>query len=333
MNLTQRLFLLGLLSLAPAIAVVVYLQFELRAAREAEARDLVTRQTHQASSEINRLVEGIRTLLVTVASAPAVQLFDNDTCSAFLSRLGQALPHIRSIGILDADGDLQCASRAIQAPLSYADRRYFQQVVASRSFVIGTYTLSRWNNRDAILPFAVPILTDTAELKGVAVASLDVRYLNDEVKKWALEKGSSLTIADSDGVILARTPLPERFVGTQIPEPFMRWVHGDKPDTEEARSQDGTERIISYIPARSQPLQGLYLSTGISKEAAFAYVERATRISLIIMVLGLLAMLACIWWAGRYFIRKPVDRLLKLAEGWTAEPPVPRSPPADGARH
>ena len=53
------------------------------------------------------------------------------------------------------------------------------------------------------------------------VATLDLRWLGEQLARRALPPGGLVTIADRHGTILAREPLPERFVGTPIPQPFL----------------------------------------------------------------------------------------------------------------
>lgn len=322
MTLTQRLLLLGLLSLLPVILVVLYLQYELRTERESEARQLVARQTQQANAEMKRLVEGMEALLLAVASAPSVRSLDQANCSDYLNVLGAKMPDVAGIGVLDLDGNLRCTSRKVPDSLNYADRDYFKEVLERQHFVIGRYTESRVQVGDARLPFAAPVQGPDGELAGVAVATLALDSLNAELQRWPLGKGSAITIADRDGVIIARNPLPERFVGTRIPDEYQPWVQAATPGTDEAKSQDGTWRIISYVPASMDPV-GLYVSTGVSRPVMFADVDRTTRISLIIMVAGIAATMLSIYATARFFVRQPVNELLDLAEGWTAQPPRP----------
>ena len=63
-------------------AVVLVLHLQLHAAREAEARQTVARQTQQAAAEISRMFEGMKALLVAVAAAPTVRSLDQAASSA-----------------------------------------------------------------------------------------------------------------------------------------------------------------------------------------------------------------------------------------------------------
>ena len=97
MRLTTRLILLALIAVIPAILIQTYSLFEILRSREAEVRDEALRQAQLVSSEIDRVLEGIRNLLTAVSTANAVRRLDTATCSPFLARLEAKVPHLDSI--------------------------------------------------------------------------------------------------------------------------------------------------------------------------------------------------------------------------------------------
>ena len=48
-------------------------------------------------------------------------------------------------------------------------------------------------------------------------------------------------------------PLREQFVGSHIPQAYMRLVRSSSPGSEEVVSQDGTRRVLGYVPPAVQP--------------------------------------------------------------------------------
>lgn len=68
---------------------------------------------------------------------------------------------------------------------------------------------------------AAPIRDESGAVVGVAVVGLRLSHLQSIVGSWALPENGSLTLADREGTILARNPLPDSFVGTAIPEEFV----------------------------------------------------------------------------------------------------------------
>lgn len=316
MSLTQRLVLFAILAMLPVAAVVLVLESELRSAREIEITDEVERQTQRAASEMARLVEGVRTMLVTIGAA-GLETRSAADCSAYLARVAAGLPKIYALGVMDGDGNLSCRSRAFAPGLNYADRDYFRLALSTGDFAIGTLIESKIDHT-RVLPFALPVRGPDGRVSAVISAALDLGFLNRLVGGWSIAEGSSLTIADRDGVIVARTPEPDRFVGTRIPDTYLPWVTSDAPGVSEVMSQDGTRRVLAYIPATLPPVRGLYVSTGIASDKAFSVVASARLRSLLIIGVGILAGVVSAFAAGRSFVRRPVTELVALADSWRA---------------
>lgn len=314
MTVTRRLFLLVVVALLPAAAIQGYNEWDLRRSREAEVHELALRQAQLAASELGQVVVGLRSLLIAVADVPDVQALDPARCRTYLAKLPPKMPQLGTIQALDARGRLVCRHEMPDGPLDYADRPYFRMAVETLGFVVGEYTVGRADGRP-MLPLALPLIGADGKLLGVIAAGLDLDWLNRRVRERALPPGGSLTIADRNGVILAREPFPERFVGTRIPDPFQPLVRALEPGTLELTSQDGTRRVVGYVPGAHTP-EGLYVSAGLSAEASFAAVERATVRGVALIVTGLLLALVAASVVARHFILRPVARLRDAARRW-----------------
>jgi PAS domain S-box-containing protein len=313
LRLTSRLILLALVALLPAIAVQVYNAFDLRRDREEEVRDIAVAQAQFASSEVDKILEGVRSLLIAVSTVESVRTFDAAQCVPYIAALLPRVPLLADISVIDAEGRLRCRQILPQEETTYSDRPYFVQAVQGPEFVIGEYTIDRVSGRP-VLPLAVP-LRDAGQTTGVVVAYLDLGWLTRNIRERGLSPGGSITIADRNGVIIAREPFPDEFIGTRIPEQFQHLVTAPEPGSVEVRSQDGTRRVLGYVPTSQAP-RGLYVSTGVAADQAFSGVRQATRRSAILLFIGLAAALAAAMLAGRLFIKRPVDRLLGTVAAW-----------------
>ena len=129
MTLAHRLFLFAIAVLLPVFVVVIVFGFQLGRSRETEVREAVLRQSQQMNSEMDRIAEGVRTLLVSVASAPIVQSVSEPECSNYLHAVAAALPQIGSLGVIAADGTLLCVDDPRRPKINYGDRNYFQHAL------------------------------------------------------------------------------------------------------------------------------------------------------------------------------------------------------------
>jgi PAS domain S-box-containing protein len=319
MTLTKRLLLLALISVLPAIVMWTYTEVSLRRAREAEVNDIVIRQARVAGSEIERIFDGIQSLLIAVDEAPSIRTFSTPSCSAYLRSLQLKVPYLLAFVALDLEGRVRCQHAQLPGgDLRFSNRSYFQGVLRTQGFIVGTYTPEFTEGgigAHPVLPLALPIRDDDGRITGVIATALDLRWLDQKLKERVIPAGGSITIADRNGTILAREPFPERFIGTRIPEPFMRYVNDTKIGSFETVSQDGVRRIIGYIPLGLPP-QDLYISAGLSSKAAFETINRAATRGFMLIAAGLVLSLSLSWLLSRAFITRPFVIMTDAVRAW-----------------
>ncbi|WP_194164629.1 sensor histidine kinase [Microvirga thermotolerans] len=314
LSLRVRLFILTAVALLPALGILLYNEVSLHRSREAEVHALALRFGQLAALEMQGILEGARGLLIAVASAHGVKSFDVDACTAYLADVQVQTPQLTPITVIDAEGLIRCRSDSMGQGQSLDDRDYFQEAFARGTFVVGRYRVGQVSGK-GVLPLAMPIRDGEGRIVGVVAAGLNLDWLGQRLRQRDLAHGNALTIADRDGTIIAREPFPERFIGTRIPEPFLSLVKGDAPGTQEVMSQDGTRRIIGYIPVKVMP-EGLYISAGIARDEAFHAIDRATRRGATLALVGACAAFLAAWLIGRSFVRDPVERLVNTIEAW-----------------
>jgi two-component sensor histidine kinase len=314
LTLTQRLFLLTAVALLPAFLILLYNLVILRETQGRDGHSAALQAGQIASLEIDRIIFGSEDVLRALASAPVLRDFDSEGCSQILHQVDLQLVRFSQIRLLDADGVVRCSSERPVPSLNLADRDYFRDAMASGTFSIGTYAEDRADGH-RVLPLALPIYGDDGAISSVIVGTLDLDWLGNRIRERDFHQNNALTIADRNGTIIAREPFPEQFVGTTIPERFMELVNDSLPGTREVTSQDGTVRIIGYVPARTNPSR-LYVSAGISRDVIFQPIEQATMRGLMIAVAGLLLAVLFAWLTGRALVRRPVHRLLTTIEAW-----------------
>lgn len=311
-----------LVAVLPLTAILFYNLYSIRLAKEREVHAEAFRTGQLAALEMQRLLGGLENTLSGIAAAPAVQNLDPVACNIYMARAGARLPEFSGIAVLDTAGVIRCWQEEKGIGISLADRAYVKEALGGK-FSVGQYTVGRVSQQK-VLPVSVPIIDDAGNIKGVVAGSLDLDWLQQKVRDRTFSADGNLTVADRNGVILARHPNPERFVGTTIPEQFQHLVRSERPGTTELISQDGTRRILAYFPpSKNQP--GLYISAGISTAAEYAAVTRAMYYGAGGAIAAAVFALTLASVTGRFSIRRPVTHLLRTVEAWRSQDETART--------
>src|SRR5215207_7181724 len=112
LGLTLRLILLAIMAAAPAVAIQIWNEYDLRRARMADIREQVLRLARSETAEIDRIVEGARQFLVALAQLPQVKDKDKDPagCNDLLTRISKNYRAYRALIAADRDGTVFCSS-------------------------------------------------------------------------------------------------------------------------------------------------------------------------------------------------------------------------------
>lgn len=308
--LRRRLVLLTFSALLPAFAVIGYTEWNVARSRQAEVRELALRSAQHASSEIDRIMGGSESTLIAAGVSPTTRQF-GAACAEYLEAVRRRIGYFTAITVANAEGRILCPA----SDVSIVDRGYLSRALGAKGLIVGEYTIGRVSNRP-VLPVALALRDESLTESLVVIAGIDLDWLSARLRERGVPPGGSITVADRNGVIVARTPFPERFVGTRVPDEFSHLVTAEKPGTVELLSQDGTPRVLGYVPIGTDPASELYVSAGLSQEVSYASVQRAARISILIALGGALAALLAAWFVGQHAIVQPVNHLITVVNAW-----------------
>ncbi|MBZ6077915.1 sensor histidine kinase [Microvirga puerhi] len=318
MTLTRRLLLLALISVLPAIVIWTYTEVSLRRAREAEISELVVRQAKLAGSELERVFDGIHSLLIAVDETPSLRRFQQPICNSYLQSLQLKVPHLLAIVALDLNGAVRCQDSEIPTSRTFTHRDYFQDALATRQFVVGHHA-PNFPEGDVhthpVLPFALPIIDDDGQVIGVLATALDLDWLDQNLKVRALPPGGSLTIADSNGTILAREPSHAQYVGKKISENFLAHVRRGGTEAVETATRDEIKQIVGYATVEAPP-RDMYIALGLPWKPAFNAINQAAKRGFLLIAAALVLALSLSALTSRAFITKPFEAMTGAVRSW-----------------
>jgi two-component sensor histidine kinase len=312
MSLTQRLLALTLAATLPGLIALIYSAIDLRNTRYAEVRTEALRNTQFVVSELDHIFDGVEATLHAVSQAADVRQGDPQACSAYIGRIREKVPALTSLLVANIDGTVRCYSEGT-SDANFSDWPYFQNVLKGKKFSIGTYTASRVSRLNAV-PVALPVLSED-RVESVVMAGINLDWLNTEISHRGTSRGGTIVVADRDGIIVSRSPDPEKYVGTKITDRNARLVNADKASVADVLSPDGAQRIAGYVPASLTPF-GFYVSAGTSRAEAFKSIDSALYASILLFIFGSGIALILAWLVGEGFIRRPLMRVVATAEAW-----------------
>jgi signal transduction histidine kinase/ActR/RegA family two-component response regulator len=318
MRLSTRLLFIVLTCLLPVMLLGVWVEYSHWAERRAQLGDLALQQAQLLNGDVGSIAEGVRSVLSAVAQLDEVRNVA-PACNERLSATQRNLPIYAFVALLDADGRIACTSEPIPQSPAGDQPQWIHDAMTATWFAAGRFATAPGIS-PGFLPFTLPLAALVPARRGALVAGLDLERLSEHFARLRQTgspflAGSALTVADRDGVILARSPQHEEFVGKRFPPEAMALVTAQQSGIARLKSIDDTYRVVGYIPAAQSPF-GLMVAIGFAEPAMMADVNRTSlRAGLLFVAVSIAAFVLTLFVARR-FIGRPTRELLAAARRW-----------------
>ena len=318
MRLSTRLLFIVLTCLLPVMLLGVWVEYSHWAERRAQLGDLALQQAQLLNGDVGSIAEGVRSVLSAVAQLDEVRNVA-PACNERLSATQRNLPIYAFVALLDADGRIACTSEPIPQSPAGDQPQWIHDAMTASWFAAGRFATAPGIS-PGFLPFTLPLAALVPARRGALVAGLDLERLSEHFARLRQTgspflAGSALTVADRDGVILARSPQHEEFVGKRFPPEAMALVTAQQSGIARLKSIDDTYRVVGYIPAAQSPF-GLMVAIGFAEPAMMADVNRTSlRAGLLFVAVSIAAFVLTLFVARR-FIGRPTRELLAAARRW-----------------
>ncbi|MDO8932657.1 MAG: response regulator [Rhodocyclaceae bacterium] len=317
LSVRNRLLLLVLLSTIPAFVLIVYSAFEDQSKAKTEAE----RQTQQlaglVAEEQRRIIDLSRQLLVALSNLPIVRdpaLISR--CGETLDRLRRSNPLYGNIGMVDADGTMQCSALPFRPGANYAARAWFRRAASSREFSVGDYIVGSLSGLPS-LTLSFPVLDDEGQVRKVLFAAIDLSWLQNFARKFSLPPGTAIVIVDADGVVLARHPdTLDELIGKPAPERDIRRsiMTADCKGFTELRGQDGITRLNAIEPLLRLQDGCVYVRVGVPENEVYADVRHQLQRNLAALLATNLLIFAIAWYGSDWLILRRLHALTDAAQ-------------------
>jgi PAS domain S-box-containing protein len=298
LSFRARLFLFIFLALIAPFALIYYnAAVQIRAASE-EAEKTVLKLVRLAAQSHEQLIDDAYSLLFFLSRLPLV---DPPGCRTLLSDLPQRYSSFVNFAVSDPDGKILCSSAPFHDGITFSNRPWFKEVIQQRSFVSSDYLVGRITNRPSII-FALPTVGDSGAVRAVLSLSVDLSGFNTISTLATLPPGSVFTVIDKQGIVLARQPHDEGWVGKPYPESSLLktiLAQGHEGVSEHA-GPDGIVRLYAFTSlGKSRGVDAAYLNIGIPKDAVYINARQVLNQNLLWMGLVTVLVLAAAFIGSR----------------------------------
>ena len=315
-NLRTRLLLLIALALGPLLLFQIYNEHADRQIRMRIMQDEALRIAGLVDAQLLRIIEGAEEVLDVLGNAPDVQDGVPGQCARLVTNVLAHSKRYAGLIVLDLDGHALCEEEPIDHNRNLSDRAYFQRALAGGEVATGDFTKGRRSQKE-VLHLAKTFVGADGKAKGVVAISLRVDWLSEKLTELPLPAGTSATIADRTGTILARYPDPQMYVGRKIAATAPLSLEGTTPGVGEVTGADGKRRMAAWIPPGAEAHR-LFVGVGLDRDTLYAEITNDNRIGLSLIVAVTILSLLVTGAMGTRLIRRPLLRLLAITDRWRA---------------
>ena len=312
-SLRARLVFLLLLIIVPVFMLVLHNALEARKAAGLHTQTVALMLARLVLQEQQEFIAGARQLLPGLARLPSIEAQGGAACNDVLARLLEQYPYYANLGVSRRDGLLQCSGLPMMTSVQMRDRDFFRRTIETGDFTVGGYQVGRVTGKSAV-NLGYPLRDEQGRIEGVIFAALDLAWLSRKLNNFPLPEGTVTTILDRSGTVLAHQPDPDRWFGKSIRDaPFVRKiVERGAEGTADSLDASGVRRLFAFTPLYQDDSNSVYVSVGIPRDVAYAYVDlRYKRDLFVLLLIGVLVS-AVAWKGGNVFVLRPL-RVLALA--------------------
>ena len=322
-TIRTHLLLLVLISVLPALGIMLYSGFRERSHAVAMAKSDALQVVKNFSYDHERAVESTRQFLMTLARVPDIRNMNAAASNDLLSQLLKQNPLYSTLFVVTAEGFVYATGLPPlpPTPISVQQRRYFQEVIRLDDFAVGEYAICPAVKRP-VLHFAYPIKDANGRPKGAVALSLDLARYAKMFPMDKLPQGSTLSLSDYKGIQLYRYPgkednIPKPEAPDVIKEMLSRGEEGVFTNT----GADGVKRLNAYkrFQLLSKESPYLYMRIGIPEGKALMPARSALLTNLMLLCIALIGIMFVAWFLGNATIVKRlgvlVDASRKLGHG------------------
>ena len=215
MGLRIRLIVLILLAAVPVFIVQILNDIAAREDRSSVFAQTAETLAGLVAARQDRLVEGARLLLTAASHLQSIREKNVEECNRTLAEITRQVPEITAMAVLSPAGERWCVSiEGVVGPMNLADREYFQDTIRSGTLQSSDFIIGRQTGQGSIV-FTYPVRGPTG-VEAVVFVAYRTSVISSMLNDPPLPQGAIVALLDRNGVVAARWPDPEQWIGKNL---------------------------------------------------------------------------------------------------------------------
>jgi signal transduction histidine kinase len=314
-GLRGRLVLLVLFAVIPALGVLLFTAFsEIRYEMDRALKD-AHRFARYAAEHNNSAMNGTKHLLLGLSKIPQIRDMDAPACEKIFTDLIDVYPSYENILLVDASGSIVCSGRPLTITRIPTNTEWFTKAVSEGSFYFGSYRLGLVTGATEFsLSFPVE---DNGAVKSVLSTTFNLSWFRAIAAGSQLPEGTTLTVLDSSGKILAMYPDAGDWIGKSIGRSkAVEMMQSNNDGMFRAIGLDGAKRLFGFTTMTGQGTN-LRLMVGIPEKLAMEPVKKVFFYIGVWIVFSTIVLITA-WVAGSLFALNKINRLVNVTKELSA---------------
>ncbi len=165
-SITRKLILLVLLSVLPAMIILLYSGMEQRRQSIEQAKTEMLLLAHNMAEAQHDMSLSVRQVLSTLSLLPEIQSFDIPGCSKLIKAVLLNNPDYLNIALTDLNGDVLVSGQTLGG-VNLADRKHFREALKKKDVAVGEFIISRVGTKNPTFAYAYQVLDQSRMPIGV----------------------------------------------------------------------------------------------------------------------------------------------------------------------
>jgi two-component sensor histidine kinase len=291
LSIRNALLLVVVLSMVPALAIIIWSGIEHGSYLANMARDETVRQAESLAHFQERITDSGRQILSTLASIPSFKAGDAASMHTILQSVHAENPDYLNLTVTDTAG-IVTASSLLQPDTDLSQRLHVRTAITENRFVVGEYIVGLVGQTPSIA-FAYPLTNPTGHGTGSITATYKLSAYAGVSDRLGASSQSVLGLVDRNGDrLFFYPPLPTNPIGGPIKRSLWTgMLAGPDSGTIGERGSDGVQRLYAYrklrLSAEQDPYMYVVFGTPVAATYAISRFILIRNIGLMVAVAGL----------------------------------------------